>query len=195
MLPQSLFKMHVTSHGEVLQHLLNNLASSYGSYLKFGRPDEIHRTAQVIYGLDGVRTPNPDGVAPECSVENTPDDLTFVKDLSPVDLERYTASKFIQIYNSASRREKGFDLTLSDVKRLLKKRVCHYTGIPVGTSSDKEHPQQITFDRVDATLGYTKDNVVTCCHSANQFKNTIEHEFTGVLSRPDQLKMLTKMFS
>ena len=186
MLTQTDYRRELVLHGTALAHLLEHLPQSFGQYLKRSVPEVLHETRGVVYFVDNKTSVT-------LPAETTT--LVFVKDLSSIELERYTASKFIQIYNSSERRNKAFNLTLSDVKRLLKKKVCHYTGIPVGTSSDKTHPQQITFDRVDATLGYTKANVVICCHQANQFKNTIEHEFTDVLSRSDQLKMLTKMFS
>ena len=77
--------------------------------------------------------------------------------------------KLVQLYRSSIKRNIAFDLTYSDVRKLLRQRVCFYTGNSfVDDTNDKR-----TIDRVDHLKGYTKNNVVACTHSANQMKNHI----------------------
>jgi hypothetical protein len=110
-------------------------------------------------------------------------------------METYVARKFLQLRDSAIKRDKEFDLTLSTVRNLLRRKTCFYTGLRVGSYEDPMHPNQLTIDRVDPSLGYVKGNVVVCSHLANQFKSKIEHDFTNHIPREKVLKILNKMFS
>ena len=110
-------------------------------------------------------------------------------------MDTYVAKKFLQLKDSAKKRDKEFDLTLSTVRYMLRRKTCYYTGLPVASYEDPMHPNQLTIDRVDPSLGYVKGNVVVCSHLANQFKNKIEHDFTEHVPRDKVLKILNKMFS
>ena len=79
------------------------------------------------------------------------------------------AKKYLQLQESARKRGKEFNITLSDVRTLLKKKVCHYTGMKF---TDTENLKR-TIDRVDNTKGYVKGNVVACSHIANQLKEML----------------------
>ena len=49
--------------------------------------------------------------------------------------------------------------------------LCYWFKIPLIPSKDKKHPQQPSLDRLDSSKGYTRDNVVLCCYSANIGRN------------------------
>ena len=110
-----------------------------------------------------------------------------------MDIEERVALKYINLKRSASRRQKDFDLKLADIRRLVTRKTCYYTGVSIGIYED-QHPNQLTIDRLDPEKGYDKGNVVACSHTANQFKNKIEHDFHGVLTREQVFKVVGKMF-
>lgn len=95
--------------------------------------------------------------------------------------------KHLQLYKSAMSRGKEFNLTYSDVKRLLLRKKCAYTGVEL-TKSDGDTVRQTdrTIDRIDSTKGYVRGNVVAVSHAANQMKemilegqhSTIRHSFS-----------------
>ena len=85
-----------------------------------------------------------------------------------VDWQLQVSGKFIQLSQSAKKRDKEFTLTLKDVDKLLKQKTCYYTDAEFGTGDYKR-----TIDRVDPEKGYVEDNVVACTHWANQFKNDL----------------------
>ena len=78
--------------------------------------------------------------------------------------------KINQLYMSAQRRGKDFNLTLQDVDVLLKTPTCFYTGVELTTMPG---PYQRTVDRVDNNKGYVKGNVVACSNLANNIKNQL----------------------
>ena len=157
--------------------------SEYGSYkVRFEKKGQLHLFCRdgVVYFKDGTTTASQ---AYFEAYNNSQKDTGIVnKKPEPVpvpcyDIDEYVAKKYLQLKASATKRNKEFDLTLAVVRKLVKTKKCYYTGMPVASYEDYTHPNQLTIDRVDATLGYTKDNVVVCSHLANQFKNKIEHDF------------------
>lgn len=64
-------------------------------------------------------------------------------------------------------------LTVEDINEILEKQngLCYWFNIPLIPSNQKKHPQQPSLDRLDRNKGYTKDNVVLCCYSANIGRN------------------------
>lgn len=129
--------------------------------------------------------------APEVNPKAT--GITSVAELE--DLDEYVSQKYLNIKANARARSKDFSLTFAHIKRLVKRRTCYYTGLDIGITDDVNNPHQLTFDRVDPQQGYVIGNVVVCSNIANKFKSKIEHEFDGIMSRTDQLKMITKMFA
>jgi len=77
------------------------------------------------------------------------------------------AEKYIQLYKSAMKRNKEFNLDVRDVGILLRKKKCFYTDIHFESTPNNHR----TIDRVDNTKGYVKGNVVAATHFANQYKN------------------------
>lgn len=69
-------------------------------------------------------------------------------------------------------------LTVEDVDELYNKQngLCYWFNIPLIPSNKSKHPQQPSLDRLDRNKGYTKDNVVLCCYSANIGRNETDKE-------------------
>ena len=116
--------------------------------------------------------------------------------LSDLELELEAAKKYFHLYQSATRRKLDFDLKVADVKRLLKRKTCTYSGVVM---VKRRHTNQVeelgqinealTFDRVNPEKGYIKGNVVSCSHASNQLKNSLE------MSSPTDFKVLKKLYN
>ena len=72
-------------------------------------------------------------------------------------------------------KRKGVEntLTIDDITEMYNKQngLCYWFKIPLIPSNKNKHPQQPSLDRLDRKKGYTKDNVVLCCYSANIGRN------------------------
>lgn len=107
------------------------------------------------------------------------------------------ARKWVQLHESALRRGKEFNLTHSDVRKLLSRKTCTYTGIRFEYTPSEcingVDPYCRTIDRLDPNKGYVKGNVFAITHMANQMKNSLLEDKTS--SRKTSLKTLTKFVS
>ncbi|MDB4311847.1 hypothetical protein N9937_00315 [bacterium] len=93
------------------------------------------------------------------------------------------ANKFKKLYNSAKKRNKEFSLTLGDVRKILRRKTCAYTGtVLTNPNGGTMKPTDRTVDRVDPDKGYHPENIVACCFLANNLKEMLlESKF-----RPDE---------
>lgn len=106
-----------------------------------------------------------------------------------ISFEIYLATKYLRKRQNAEGRGVTFDLKLSDMRRLLKRKTCYYTQITMNEIT--ESPHQRTIERLDSSLGYTKENTVACTSLANDIKNELLERPNGRL-RID-IKSLVKM--
>jgi hypothetical protein len=85
------------------------------------------------------------------------------------DLE--VAKKLVAIKTSADSRGIDFDLSLKRVRQLLNTKKCFISGVKLNRI--QQDPNQLTFDRLDNTKGYTDDNVVACSLRFNRLKDSL----------------------
>ena len=92
------------------------------------------------------------------------------------------------IHDSKHRKVEN-TLTVQDINEMFDKQngLCYWFKIPLIPSNDSKHPQQPSLDRLDRTKGYTLDNVVLTCYSANIGRNETSVE--------DWKKFLILLFS
>lgn len=106
------------------------------------------------------------------------------------DFDLMVANKLHQLKNSANIRNKEFNLTFADVKRLVKRKTCYYTGLKFDQSLND---YQLTIDRIDSNIGYVRGNVVACLNAVNAAKeHMLERE--GAFFKGNS-KLLMKMLS
>jgi hypothetical protein len=81
------------------------------------------------------------------------------------------AKKYINIQQSAQKRNLEFNLSLKDIKRLLKTKKCFYTGNELNHIIGDEN--QLSIDRIDNNKGYVVGNVVACSSKFNMIKSCL----------------------
>jgi len=91
-----------------------------------------------------------------------------------------TAKETKQLLNalkaSAKKRNIPFNLTTSDIDDIGIPISCPVLGIPLKFNKGKPKPDSISFDRVDSTKGYTRDNLVIVSYRVNQLKSNASLE-------------------
>lgn len=121
--------------------------------------------------------------------ENSEDDNSFPQ---AVNDDAQLASLYLHKLNNAKERGIEFSLTLSDMKRIVQRKTCYYSGQQL--IRENNHKNRPTFDRKDNTKGYTKENTVLCCHWVNQMKNDLFESPCGYQTDVGTLiKILSKM--
>lgn len=81
------------------------------------------------------------------------------------------AKKLVAIKTSADSRGIEFNLSLKRVRQLLNTKRCFISGVKLNRI--QQDPNQLTFDRLDNTKGYTDDNVVACSLRINRLKDSL----------------------
>jgi hypothetical protein len=86
-----------------------------------------------------------------------------------------TSKEIKQLYNnlkaSAKRRNIPFDLSPTDIDDIGIPLTCPILNMPIFFYRDSVQPDSISFDRVDSTKGYTRDNLVIVSYRANKIKS------------------------
>lgn len=80
-------------------------------------------------------------------------------------------SKRLNTIRNANKRGLEFNLTDANMRSLLNKKHCHYTGVEFDTDDDPLNVR--TLERVDDSKGYVQGNVVAVTLRANRIKNTL----------------------
>ncbi len=77
------------------------------------------------------------------------------------------------LLHDSKHRKVDHTLSVDDINKMFEQQngLCYWFKIPLIPSNKPKHPQQPSLDRLDRTKGYTKDNVVLCCYSANIGRN------------------------
>lgn len=109
------------------------------------------------------------------------------------------AKRFINKCKDSQKRGLDFNLNFTSFKNLMRSEKCYYTGVSLITpevvipgKTHKLRPNDRTIDRIDASKGYIKGNVVACSFSANRFKAMFESG-TNSLTNKQAIKILTSM--
>lgn len=109
--------------------------------------------------------------------ENFPEDLLIAK-------------KYQHLWKSAQRRGKEFSLTLSDVRSLVRRKTCFYTGVKFG-----EGDLIKSIDRIDSSIGYVKGNVVACTRRINNIKEHLLESDSHISMKFDEIKMFVEVLT
>lgn len=130
----------------------------------------------------------------QISVVNEEESIPLELDtsLKVTNLQLEITGKYYHLMRSASTRNKAFNLTRTDVRRLLERKTCFYTGLPFSTREGS--PYTRTIDRVNAEHGYVKGNVVACCKMANEFKNQLLENGNGLSLNKKVIKRMLTLF-
>lgn len=104
------------------------------------------------------------------TIEESEPEQECVKQLQQQNnVDLLVAEMFVWLAGSAKRRGKEFNLSLADVKRLVKRKKCQYTG----ATFTEEGPNRRSFDRLNPDVGYVVGNVFAVTFAANQIKNEL----------------------
>lgn len=87
---------------------------------------------------------------------------------------------YIQYKNSARRRKKEFSLLKEDFFELITGKCIYcgdqYTNKIKGQGKTSGDFLYTGIDRIDSSIGYTKENSVSCCWTCNNMKNTMSND-------------------
>lgn len=84
--------------------------------------------------------------------------------------------KLSNIKANAKKRGIVCTLELDDIKSLLSKKRCYYTGVRFDKNSNT---RKRSIDRIDNSIGYEPGNVVACCVKINTIKNSLLEDESG----------------
>lgn len=121
-----------------------------------------------------------DNIVSAPDVESLPDE--------PFDL--MLASLFVFKYNECQRRGLEWGLSLAQLRKLMQRKTCYYTGVTMVKGDPKLRP---TLERIDNSIGYTPENTTVVTWQANQIKNALfENERSDLLT---DIKTMSKMLN
>lgn len=105
-------------------------------------------------------------------------DINFKKIESEKQKERRVRLWQNTLINDSKNRKLDNSLTIEDINKIYENQngLCYWFNIPLIPSNNKKHPQQPSLDRLDRNKGYTMENVVLSCYSANIGRNESDVE-------------------
>jgi hypothetical protein len=157
-------------------HTHQQLSHMKNQSIKSASPLQNAKAVIIDYYMTGKMTKNTCTPIPE-----EPKVSSIEKELTDI----VVCKRYVQLFDNAKERGIDFQLSIADVKRLISKTKCHYTGIPFDHSNPDFRP---SFDRVDKNKPYTKENVVVCMTAVNHLKNDLlEKDGALFLGKPDLL--------
>lgn len=104
--------------------------------------------------------------------------------------DAFVAVKYVNKQINAKTRGIDFSLTLQDMKKILSRKTCYYSGIPLTLEGTFD---KLTLDRIDCNKGYERGNVVVCAKVVNDIKNDLLEK--GNLVKGMSLPQIKKMLS
>lgn len=109
------------------------------------------------------------------------------------DPKRRLSNPSLFLYYDAKKRAKKWGMVFDLTSPLLIPALCPVLGIPLVSSSGTGRartPNSPSYDRIDSSRGYTRDNVRVISWRANQLKNEATPEETALLYA-DSLRIAT----
>ena len=108
---------------------------------------------------------------------------TFIDGDKEFSIEALILSKYNQIVSNLPTRKKcknlEFSITPKDISELYEKQnhLCALSGIDLSIDLTKKLQQQnLSVDRIDSNIGYTKDNIQLVDKRINMMKGTLDNE-------------------
>jgi hypothetical protein len=77
------------------------------------------------------------------------------------------------LVHDSKRRNIEHTITKEEIEEIYDNQngLCYWFGVPLIPSLKHKYPLQPSLDRLDRNRGYTKDNIVICCYTANIGRN------------------------
>ena len=82
------------------------------------------------------------------------------------------ATKYRNKALNAKERNIQFSLTFSQFKKLLQRKTCGYTGLPL-CLTENDNDMSPTIERIDGNKGYVQGNCIVVASKYNQLKNEL----------------------
>ena len=110
--------------------------------------------------------------------------MSLLQDTNKDYRDMLMAEKLVNLRNSARKRNIDFDLNLTSMRNLLNANQCYFTGT-------KLNRENFSVDRICASQGYVKGNVVACDKDFNSKKaNLTLSELESIYNRLKRAKKL-----
>lgn len=117
---------------------------------------------------------------------------TFKVQFDISDEDSLLASIYLMKKNDARRRDIEFSLTLGQMRKIVRRKTCYYSGRILERGHIDNKP---TLERIDNTQGYIEGNVVVIAAVMNRLKNELfENPRSEIrLDRSEAIKVIQRM--
>ena len=131
-------------------------------------PWDINSTVeQVPSVMESDSYVNPVACKALAYIPKIPVDTDVVDNITIRELD--VARKHLNLYSNSLKRGKEFNLRLSDTRNLITAKRCAYTGVAFSDAPNNHS----TVDRIDASKGYVRGNVVSVTGRINSLKASL----------------------